>query len=139
MLKWHPCQLKTKLVLTIHLKSHQTSARWKLGFPVSICVLCVQQHRTSGCMVVHKIKAATEKVKNFIRLRISEEIASSNPTTLALKLMDAFFTKNELAAGCCTEVNGRELLQLDIIDGIQSRLLTSYFLFLSQFIPTISF
>lgn len=36
----------------------------------------------------------------------AKEIASSNP---ALKLMDAFFTKNELAAGCCTEVDGRGL------------------------------
>ena len=46
--------------------------------------------------------------------------------TMGLKLMNAFFTKNELAAGCCTDVDGRELLRLNIIDGIQIRLLSSF-------------
>ena len=69
----------------------------------------------------------------------AKEIASSNSTTLVRKFMDAFFTKNELVAGCCTEVDGRELLGPDIIDGIRSRLLTSYSLFMCQFIPTITF
>ena len=59
--------------------------------------------------------------------------------TMGLKLMNAFLTKNELAAGCCTDVDRRELLRLDIIDGIRSRLLTSYFLFMCQFILTVTF
>lgn len=49
----------------------------------------------------------------------AKENASSDAASLALKLMDLFFTKQEMANGCCTEVEGRDLLRQDIIEGIR--------------------
>ena len=49
----------------------------------------------------------------------AKENASTSATQLALKLMDIFFTKEELSSGNCTQAEGRELLRQDVIDGIR--------------------
>ena len=52
----------------------------------------------------------------------AKESACSTAANLALKLMDVFFTKEEIAQGSCTEVKGVPLLNPEIIDGIRSEL-----------------
>ena len=52
---------------------------------------------------------------------IAKETATRDATSLALKLLDVFFTKKQMGYGCCTEVEGRGLLRQDIINGIHSK------------------
>lgn len=59
-------------------------------------------------------------VAGFSQISVTaKENASSDAAAMALKLMDYFFTKQEMANGCCTEVEGRDLLRQDIIEGIR--------------------
>lgn len=51
----------------------------------------------------------------------AKETASSKASSLALKLMDVFFTREELAKGNCTETDGRELLRPTVIEGIRCK------------------
>lgn len=50
-----------------------------------------------------------------------KEVLASDETQLALKLMDLFFTKEEMARGNCTPAEGRELLRQDVIAGIRCK------------------
>ena len=52
-----------------------------------------------------------------------ESVDDSRSDLHALKLLNVFFTREELASGSCTTVEGHNLLRQDIIDGIRS---TSY-------------
>lgn len=46
-------------------------------------------------------------------------MAAAGP--LALRLMDLFFTREEMADGNCTAADGRNLLHPDIISGIRCK------------------
>ena len=46
---------------------------------------------------------------------------ASSASSLALKLMDLFFTKEEMAKSNCTPAEGREILRQDIIAGIRCK------------------
>jgi len=56
----------------------------------------------------------------------AKEAACSNASSLALKLMDVFFTREELSSGCCTEAKGKALLDPEVIDGIRSEFLVLF-------------
>ena len=60
----------------------------------------------------------------------AKEASSTKASSLALKLMEVFFTKEELAQGNCTEAEGRELLSPDVINGIRCRFHFYYFFFI---------
>ena len=51
----------------------------------------------------------------------AKETASSKASSLALKLVDVFFTRDEMAKGNCTETDGRELLRPNVIEGIRCK------------------
>ena len=42
------------------------------------------------------------------------EAACDNAKTLAIKLMNVFFSKEQMAIGSCTEVKGRNLLSPEV-------------------------
>ena len=48
-----------------------------------------------------------------------KEVLASNESSLALKLMDLFFTKEEMARSNYTQAKGRDILRQDIIAGIR--------------------
>ena len=51
----------------------------------------------------------------------AKETSATKASSLALKLMEVFFTKEEIAQGNCTEADGRELLSPAVINGIHCR------------------
>ena len=61
------------------------------------------------------------KVEGFTQRQVKgKEVLASDETTLALKLMDLFFSREDMARSNCTPAEGRELLRQDIIAGIRS-------------------
>ena len=62
------------------------------------------------------------KIDGFTQRQVKgKEVLASNASSLALKLMDLFFTKEEMARSNCTPAEGREILRQDIIAGIQCK------------------
>ena len=55
--------------------------------------------------------------------RKGKEMLASSASSLALKLMNLFFTKEEMAKSNCTPAEGREILRQDIIAGIRGNVL----------------
>ena len=71
------------------------------------------------------VKERCVVIDGFSQLAVkAKENASTDACQLALKLMDVFFTKEELSVGNCTEAEGRELLRQDVIDGIRCKSLS---------------
>lgn len=61
-------------------------------------------------------------IAGYTQMQVTaKESCISDAKSLALKLMDVFFTKDEMASGNCTFVKGKNLLNLAIIDGIRSK------------------
>lgn len=60
------------------------------------------------------------KIDGFTQRQVKgKEVLVSNASSLALKLMDLFFTKEEMAKSNCTPAEGRDILWQDIIAGIR--------------------
>lgn len=53
---------------------------------------------------------------------LAAEVVSDNPAKLALALMCVFFTEQEMASSNCTPAPSRQLLNPNIISGIQSKI-----------------
>ena len=60
------------------------------------------------------------KIEGFTQRQVKgKEVLASSASSLALKLMDLFFTKEDMAKSNCTPAEGREILRQDIIAGIR--------------------
>ena len=51
----------------------------------------------------------------------AKETSTTKASSLALKHMEVFFTKEEIVQGNCTEADGQELLSPAVINGIRCR------------------
>ena len=52
----------------------------------------------------------------------AEEYSATDACALARKLMELFFTREEMANGNCTEADGRILLNPEVISGIRCKI-----------------
>lgn len=60
------------------------------------------------------------RIDGFTQRQVKgKEVLASSASSLALKLMDLFFTKEEMGKSNCTPAEGREILRQDIIAGIR--------------------
>ena len=60
------------------------------------------------------------RIDGFTQRQVKgKEVLALSASSLALKLMDLFFTKEEMAKSNCTPAEGREILRQDIIAGIR--------------------
>ena len=60
------------------------------------------------------------KIDGFTQRQVKgKEVLASTASSLALKLMDLFFTREEMGKSNCTPAEGRDILRQYIIAGIR--------------------
>ena len=77
---------------------------------------------TANFCILGDLRGDHIKVEGYTQRQVKgKEVLASDAAALALKLMDLFFTKDEMATSNCTPAEGRKLLRQDVIAGIRCK------------------
>ena len=94
----------------------------RIRFVAILLQLLLITFHLANCCVLGDPRGDRIKVEGFTQRQVKgKEVLASDATSLALKLMDLFFSKDEMAASNCTPADGRDLLRQDIIAGIRCK------------------
>ena len=76
-------------------------------------------HAANSC-ILGDPRSEHMKIDGFTQRQVKgKEVLASTASSLALKLMDLFFTREEMGKSNCTPAEGRDILRQDIIAGIR--------------------
>ena len=82
-------------------------------------------HPIDGCFLGDPKEAVGEKrifIKGTSQMQVhAQEARSKSARKLALKLLSLFFTKEEMTESLCTPLEGKKLLNPEIIEGIRHK------------------
>ena len=88
-----------------------------------MCICCVLSFYLANQCILGDPRGEHVVLSGYTQAQVkAKENSATDACALARKLMELFFTREEMANGNCTEADGRTLLNPEVISGMKCKI-----------------